>query len=199
MHVYTYTLRNIYMISTCFQSHGASILVQMGGRCSCGRRPAPPTVEPEPECPPVSSESSFGSHSDSGEEAVGGEEEEELPLTVPRTLRWPPGWEYVDTRYRLTLGEPPDTATVQAGYRFYAVWSIPLCPRPQLFAGVHWGFDLAGYSGILALNRGQFKGLRWRRCFTAEEVVRVYQSETVKYNLDHRPLVHYKWQQNPEL
>ena len=182
-----------------FTSHGASLLVQMGGRLSCGRRrPTSPTVEPEPECTPVPSSSDSDCQSDPGGKRSE-REEQELPLTIPRPLQWPQGWEYVGSRYRLTLGKPPVTATFETGHRFYAVWEIPLCPQPQLFSGIHWGHDLAGYSGILALNRGEFKGLRWRRCITLDEVVRVYQSETTRYHLDHRPLVHYRWQQNPDL
>ncbi len=179
-------------------SHGASLLVQMGGRFSCGRRrSSSPTVEPEPECTPVHSSSGSDSHSEPGEDS--GEAEQEVPLTVARPLRWPEGWEYVGNRYRLTLAEPPVTATIHTGYRFYAVWEIPQCPRPQLFSGIHWGFDLTAYGGVLNLNREHFRGLRWRRCISQEEVLRVYLAETEKYNLGHRPLVHYRWQQNQDL
>ena len=87
----------------------------MGGRFSCGRRRSTsPTVEPEPECTPVPSSSDSDSQSDPGGERSE-REEQELPLTIPRPLQWPQGWEYVGNRYRLTLGKPPVTALLRPG------------------------------------------------------------------------------------
>ena len=166
----------------------------MGIRFCRHRRPIP--AEPEPEDDPVTDPSVSSEGHSSADSQV---EEQTVEATAvdpgvvvgaPVTLDLPRDSE----NFRLTLGPPNTYQSAESGYRFYAVWVIPNRANQRLFAGVHWGHDTCAYGGILTLNNGDFTGIRWRRAWSLDRAVILFNREADQHGLGDRPVIYFQWQ-----
>ena len=59
--------------------------------------------------------------------------------------------------------------------RYYAVWNCPGLDRSH---GVHVGFGLAAYNGLVRAAGG-FGGIRWKRCDSMEAALSAYIEESI--------------------
>lgn len=85
--------------------------------------------------------------------------------------------------------------TRQEPERFYAVWGVPRYQGTLNLVGIHSGPGLTAYSGLLACNQGEFKGLRFRRADTLRAAITLFLSEADRHGVD-RTLAHnrVRWQ-----
>ena len=77
--------------------------------------------------------------------------------------------------------EPPERL-YHNEIRWYAVWHIPGIGRWRI-AGIHWGFDNTAYAAILALHRGIFEGIAFRRCDSREEAAEIFKARAEGFDL----------------
>lgn len=77
--------------------------------------------------------------------------------------------------------EPPERLCHNE-IRWYAVWHIPAIGRWRV-AGIHWGFDNTAYAAILALHRGIFEGIAFRRCDSREEAAEIFKARAEGFDL----------------
>ena len=86
---------------------------------------------------------------------------------------------------RLQLWVVPNSGCPNAGneIRWYAVWHIPGIGRWRV-AGIHWGFDNTAYVVILALHRGIFEGIAFRRCDSREEAAEIFKARAEGFDLE---------------
>jgi len=70
--------------------------------------------------------------------------------------------------------------------RFYVVWQVPRAEDPSEFSGLHWGVGSVAYREIVLANRGEFRGLRFRRVDSLLEAHRVYLAEAATQGADTR-------------
>ena len=78
--------------------------------------------------------------------------------------------------------EPPERL-YHNEIRWYAVWHIPGIGRWRV-AGIHWGFDNTAYAAILALHRGIFEGIAFRRCDSREEAAEIFKARAEGFDLE---------------
>ena len=79
--------------------------------------------------------------------------------------------------------------------RFYAVWEVPRYQGTLNLVGIHSGPGLTAYSGLLACNQGEFRGLRFRRADSLRAAITLFLSEADRQGVD-RNLAHnrVRWQ-----
>ena len=94
----------------------------------------------------------------------------------------------------LTRLEPTTADWDNRGFRFYVVWVLPLAPQPRQFSGIHWGLDVTPYAALLALNRGRFHGIRWRRVRNQIQGRNLYVAEADGHGAPGPPVRHFRWQ-----
>lgn len=164
----------------------------MGGSLGCRRRPVcEPLSEPDPDShsEPASNDPSPVSavQSDSGALVV-----PQLGNSVVSSGVLPQLVFHIG-ECTGRLGEPLNINWDQTDIRVYTVWRINRANNPIEWTGIHWGKELAAYSVLLTLNRGEFTGLRWRRVKNIDAGRRAYRAEAVQHNVPLHPIRVYGW------
>jgi hypothetical protein len=104
------------------------------------------------------------------------------PAPVVAPALPPPGFER----------RPPSLPELEGGdLRFYIVFSI----RGETeLAGLHWSRGTSAYRALIALNGGNFGGLKWRRHSDYKQALQAYQDEKDRHRLDTAlPVQYYYW------
>lgn len=160
----------------------------MGARCSCSRRCGPGAAGAEA----VQREAEPSEDSSSESEISAQSTAEQTVLAAPFQLIVG-----ADRGLVLDLVTPPaDTDWETSELRLYIVWQIPGCNPPQLYAGLHWGFDRCGYQGILELNGRHFGGIKWHRVYSIARGRELFFQEAPRHRVLLDEVVFYRWQLN---
>ena len=167
----------------------------MGSRLGCARR-AP--IEPL-DVQAIGSESSETSSPTSEPEVATPAASEPTNTGVTTTLTEGPVLAINNQRFQLTEADPPaeTTWTTVSPLRLYVVWVIPGYQNPREFCGLHWGEDLAAYSGLLQLNgTSHLGGLKWKRVYSLAEGESLFVSEASRHLVERTPIRRFRWQFN---